>query len=166
MWKNAHAVKAASLFYYLQTRIVSNGNRKRSRSIGTVGDLVPVDSTASCNRKTFPPFFIFLIVSFFFFRKRTRVINRSHADKTAKLNENRRGLRDPRIMSEDLSFSFFEGDKILFDRWPWSVPGRCNDSVYNPPISKCRFASVRTAWLTSSAKDWVAIDEEYRFRFD
>lgn len=52
--KYAHAVKAASLFYYLQTRIVSNGNRKRSRSIGTVGDLVPVDSTASCNRKTFP----------------------------------------------------------------------------------------------------------------
>lgn len=111
-------MKAASLFYYLQTRIVSNGNRKRSRSIGTVGDLVPVDSTASCNRKTFPlPFFIFLIVSFFF-RKRARVINRSHADKTAKLNGSRRGLRDPRIMSEDLSFSFFEGDKILFDRWP------------------------------------------------
>lgn len=76
--KYAHAVKAASLFHYLQTRIVSNGNRKRSRSIGTVGDLVPVDSTASCNRKTPSPpspFFIFLIFflfSFFFFFPETR----------------------------------------------------------------------------------------------
>lgn len=111
--KYAHAVKAASLFYYLQTRIVSNGNRKRSRSIGTVGDLVPVDSTASCNRKTFPPslppplpsliFLLFFLSSFFFFfRKRARVhavINRKPPtiDKTKKLNESRgKGLRDPR----------------------------------------------------------------------
>lgn len=78
--KYAHAVKAASLFYYLQTRIVSNGNRKRSRSIGTVGDLVPVDSTASCNRKTFPLppplpsliFLLFFLSSFFFFFPETR----------------------------------------------------------------------------------------------
>lgn len=111
--KYAHAVKAASLFYYLQTRIVSNGNRKRSRSIGTVGDLVPVDSTASCNRKTFPlpPLPLFLLLFFFsfffplfsfFFRKRARVhavINRKPPtiDKTKKLNESRgKGLRDPR----------------------------------------------------------------------
>lgn len=81
------------------------------------------------------------------------MINRSHADKTAKLNGSRRGLRDPRIMSEDLSFSFFEGEKF------YSIGGhdRSQGDATTPfIILRFRNAVLRLSGLreiTSSAKD-------------